>query len=881
MARKFASVLGMLLLVGAVLPVIQQNAFAMPDPAITITQLPVEKTLNEGDIIYVDKMDKRVQLRITASPPSSMVTMSRFPGATFETIAGGYRFTWPVDSVVVSDPDKPVMYGVTFTAKRGSEVATKNIMIGVEQNLRASLSLDRTGYSPGENATIIVRDPHANRNALAVDTTVAEVWYSGAGIAKADVTLTESPGNPNVFVGEFAVQNGNKLTVRYGNASPVSADIGRFMTLDRSVYHVGEKAKFTLHDDLMNLNLAETDTVQFRISSGAQTITIEVSETSASSGTFEGEVQLGSGSDASLPVLQLPQGSGMLGDRIEVAAGEHVAKASVIEPGFEINHAVSATGDTDMATFTLKDRTLNADSKTREEVQVNVQSGASSIVNTLVETGPDTGVFRSTNKIVLTSDSALASASPQNSLVVQNGRITAAHPAIASAPAIFAVEISSSPVIPASIGPAISPSIGAIGTSVSPLAADPIFPGIAILECDPVDTDGDGLPDGVDDLDKDGICDAWENGGYLDIPFGGATHTFHSSCTPQCPDNLAKDVFVEIDYDSAYLPNPLALDYVMDKFNSAPVQNPGTSGIRLHTILSDPVQNLPASVYVWTKRAIPPETEQVDSYTEIKEQWFGISDPSPAIGFHLGNQPDKTKAWAQVAHYVLWMNKQQNDPGSSGRAEIIGNDMIVSLGNFLPYPTAVDKQQGTYMHELGHNLGLGHGGALVHPDNSINCKPNYLSVMSYMRQMTNYIGSGQDYSRGTWPATPELTIGNLGEVFAPNTLPNADIVYGINVANPVTVAPTSQFRFDGDLNDAVRLNNLVPHGNPSPEYGSGGLFGNYVPFGNYIVFDRAAKQYVQAANTGVFDIAMQDFSYVFVLYRNEEINTAEFVVSKR
>ena len=45
------------------------------------------------------------------------------------------------------------------------------------------------------------------------------------------------------------------------------------------------------------------------------------------------------------------------------------------------------------------------------------------------------------------------------------------------------------------------------------------------------------------------------------------------------------------------------------------------------------------------------------------------------------------------------------------------------------------------MHELGHNLGLHHGGAATaiigrtSNDYQMNCKPNYLSVMSYARQM--------------------------------------------------------------------------------------------------------------------------------------------------
>ena len=38
------------------------------------------------------------------------------------------------------------------------------------------------------------------------------------------------------------------------------------------------------------------------------------------------------------------------------------------------------------------------------------------------------------------------------------------------------------------------------------------------------------------------------------------------------------------------------------------------------------------------------------------------------------------------------------------------------------------------MHELGHTLGLGHGGNAVP-----NCKPNYLSLMNYVFQLGGLI----------------------------------------------------------------------------------------------------------------------------------------------
>src|SRR5262249_6286456 len=84
----------------------------------------------------------------------------------------------------------------------------------------------------------------------------------------------------------------------------------------------------------------------------------------------------------------------------------------------------------------------------------------------------------------------------------------------------------------------------------------------------------------------------------------------------------------------------------------------------------------------------------------------------------------------------------------SGVGEIRGNDFVVALGSVpacVGHPRGtVDMQAGTFMHELGHTLNLQHGGA-----DDINCKPNYLSVMSYTRQIDGLPVDGRelDYSR--------------------------------------------------------------------------------------------------------------------------------------
>lgn len=99
-------------------------------------------------------------------------------------------------------------------------------------------------------------------------------------------------------------------------------------------------------------------------------------------------------------------------------------------------------------------------------------------------------------------------------------------------------------------------------------------------------------------------------------------------------------------------------------------------------------------------------------------------------------------------HYLLFGNSQLSTgaAGSSGLAELVGNDILVTLGNWgLNSSTTADLnmlinfQAGTVMHELGHNLGLQHGG-----DEAANYKPNYLSVMNYLYQLMGLPEIGND-----------------------------------------------------------------------------------------------------------------------------------------
>jgi len=82
----------------------------------------------------------------------------------------------------------------------------------------------------------------------------------------------------------------------------------------------------------------------------------------------------------------------------------------------------------------------------------------------------------------------------------------------------------------------------------------------------------------------------------------------------------------------------------------------------------------------------------------------------------------------------------------SGYSDLGGADSVVSLGQWESSPTqdmskAATVVAGTLLHELGHTLGLSHGGLYFDtpgtyiPTFEGNCKPNYQSSMNYLFQL--------------------------------------------------------------------------------------------------------------------------------------------------
>jgi hypothetical protein len=245
------------------------------------------------------------------------------------------------------------------------------------------------------------------------------------------------------------------------------------------------------------------------------------------------------------------------------------------------------------------------------------------------------------------------------------------------------------------------------------------------------------------DLDGDGLSDSAE--AYL-------------GSSP-----LHKDVFVEIDWfivnGRSMKPRPGFVEFVQSVFAAAPVLNPdGTGGIRIHVELSQGIR---------TNQAVLgySETASSDTYN------WGQFDAYKSLYF--------TPSKRSTHHYCLFVADYGDQNGKATTSSGISrngdnfvagaSDFIVSLGSqgedgWYNKPNAGRfkyTQAGTFVHELGHNLGLRHGG----PDH-VNYKPNLLSVMNYSFQTDGVPYTRRDgvrfrifdYSRFFLPALNETNL---------------------------------------------------------------------------------------------------------------------------
>ena len=241
------------------------------------------------------------------------------------------------------------------------------------------------------------------------------------------------------------------------------------------------------------------------------------------------------------------------------------------------------------------------------------------------------------------------------------------------------------------------------------------------------DTDGDGIKDGDEVLGSRG---------GLNLPALGASP-------------LRKDIFVEVDwYDDSldcaahsHAVTAAAAAEAIAMFANAGVSNPDrSSGIRLHL---DYGQGAPFTG----------GTRLTSADARITGGLDGEFLTEKAANFVIQREG--------YFHYAISAH-DFTDRSAGGLGEIGGDDFVIAAGCQL---TAFNIAT-ILNHELGHNLGLQHGG-----DTACNNKPNYASIMNYtfnysgVDDTCDAVGDGAlDYSYGLNPDLIESALSEAAGV---------------------------------------------------------------------------------------------------------------------
>ena len=312
---------------------------------------------------------------------------------------------------------------------------------------------------------------------------------------------------------------------------------------------------------------------------------------------------------------------------------------------------------------------------------------------------------------------------------------------------------------------------------------------------DRYDIDGDHIPDSIEDsgvdVNEDGIID-------LDL-----------TQLEKKPNSTHKDLFLEIDYMKYHIPIETDIPNVISAFGKAPMCNPdGNPGITLHVQLGEEIPELKSI------NLIENDTRTWHGFNDLKKNYSGTVEER----INKNDSQNIIKAKELIYHYAIFAHFYDNSANTGISNSLTGKggmDFIVSLGNGglnpefnPPHKTGkASDQEGTLMHELGHNLGLGHGGG-----DDVHCKPNYVSVMNYVRQM-DWFDEKRNLSYSS-TILNTLNESKLNEASGLYPLINTSIFYAPNSENP-QAPPISHI--DWNRNNGIDSENISANINYMPD----------------------------------------------------------------
>lgn len=339
----------------------------------------------------------------------------------------------------------------------------------------------------------------------------------------------------------------------------------------------------------------------------------------------------------------------------------------------------------------------------------------------------------------------------------------------------------------------LEPTLAAAGAEVTSPACPLGWLAAADGTCASQDTGADSDGDGISDFaEVYGVLRA--DGTVLDLAALGAGVG-------------TRDVFLEIDYLPGRQPSEAAIGLVQAAFLNAPATSSGSVGVALHATLG---------------HEVGAEYSRIDiSFSQIDaiKQTYGYDTARAGI-FHYVLFADQLAVPAGMQVTAAELAQVE---GSSGLSQgIPGENLVVTLGAQPAHITA-DRwaivQAGTLMHELGHNLGLYHGGFTVDaqgqvlPDQDNKNKPHYLSVMNYNYQMEPFVFNDVftlDYARYNIAGVDSSALNEV-EAFAPGWgTTEQDLaqytglrMYDKTKANYVTVLGNASSQLDFNNNGSI------------------------------------------------------------------------------
>ena len=217
------------------------------------------------------------------------------------------------------------------------------------------------------------------------------------------------------------------------------------------------------------------------------------------------------------------------------------------------------------------------------------------------------------------------------------------------------------------------------------------------------------------DIDGDGLSDIVEINGY-DADGDGRPEVDYKKMGA---NPYHKDVFVEMDYMPGELASEEELDRIVKSFADLNISNPdGRTGINLHL---DAGAARSAKYNLGGGNQIPyqwlSDSMEKGNWATIRAKYFDLARRN---GFY----------------YMVWGDGYGNR-GSSGQGFVGAPGFMVTVGKTHwnnDKGNMSDIRVGTFIHELGHNLGLQHGGDAE--EKGEKGKPQYFSVMNYNYQLT-------------------------------------------------------------------------------------------------------------------------------------------------